>query len=73
MECDTCTRWYHGSCVGTSQEELDALGDAQWECPECQISRCVNPAHADAPSIPSSGAAHQAEDSHLSFLIQEEM
>lgn len=39
VECDTCTRWYHGSCVGASQEELDALGDAQWECPECQISR----------------------------------
>ena len=39
VECGSCTRWYHGSCAGATQEDLDALGDAEWECPECQISR----------------------------------
>ena len=39
VECGSCARWYHGSCAGATQEDLDALGDAEWECPECQISR----------------------------------
>ena len=39
VECGTCTRWYHGACAGATQEDLDALGNAEWECPECQISR----------------------------------
>ena len=34
------SRRYHGACAGASQEEVDALGDADWECPECGSARC---------------------------------
>jgi hypothetical protein len=36
-----CNRWYHGACAGTTQDEIDALGSAEWECPECQMHRCA--------------------------------
>ena len=30
--CDSCPRWFHGSCVGITEEE--SL-DLDWICPEC--------------------------------------
>jgi len=39
VACGSCNRWYHGACAGASQEDVDALGSANWECPECQMHR----------------------------------
>jgi len=34
--CDTCSRWYHGSCVGVSAGDIKLM--TAYMCPEC-ISR----------------------------------
>ncbi|BDA48817.1 probable pH-interacting protein at C-terminar half [Coccomyxa sp. Obi] len=39
VACGVCNRWYHGACAGATQEDIDALGAAEWECPECQMHR----------------------------------
>ncbi|KNC97398.1 uncharacterized protein SPPG_07325 [Spizellomyces punctatus DAOM BR117] len=35
--CDGCDEWFHGDCVGISEE--DAKGIAKWVCPVCQKDR----------------------------------
>jgi hypothetical protein len=42
VACGLCNRWYHGACAGATQEEIDSLGQAEWECPECQMHRCAS-------------------------------
>lgn len=38
--CDTCNRWFHGACVGMTQEDVDGIPeDEQWDCPGCRIAR----------------------------------
>ena len=32
LQCDTCEYWYHGSCVGVTEES----DKKDWFCPECQ-------------------------------------
>ncbi|KAI4722468.1 hypothetical protein E4T48_01363 [Aureobasidium sp. EXF-10727] len=32
--CDSCNEWFHGECVGISQEEGSSLDE--YTCPECQ-------------------------------------
>ncbi len=39
VACGVCNRWYHGACAGATQDDIDALGSAEWECPECQMHR----------------------------------
>lgn len=33
LGCDTCDEWYHGDCVGITEEQADALGN--YVCPPC--------------------------------------
>ena len=49
VACGMCNRWYHGACAGTTQDEIDALGSAEWECPECQMHRCAPCSYPDIP------------------------
>ncbi len=37
----SAARRYHGACAGLTQEDVDALGSADWECPECDSYRCA--------------------------------
>ena len=32
VECDSCDRWYHNTCVPTYNPESD------WNCPGCTMS-----------------------------------
>jgi len=32
--CDTCSRWFHGSCVGVSTSDLQLM--TAYVCPECR-------------------------------------
>ncbi|KAL1527581.1 hypothetical protein AB1Y20_008968 [Prymnesium parvum] len=37
LACDECDCWFHGECVGVTQEEADALG--KWACKTCAPTR----------------------------------
>jgi len=35
IACDTCNLWFHGSCVGITEEEAKAV--EEYKCPNCQL------------------------------------
>jgi hypothetical protein len=35
LDCDECKVWYHGSCVGVTEEELGKI--KTWVCESCQL------------------------------------
>ena len=34
--CDICEKWFHCSCVGVQEDELDTIG--AWICEKCKIT-----------------------------------
>ncbi|KAK9868990.1 hypothetical protein WJX84_004562 [Apatococcus fuscideae] len=40
IACDSCNKWYHGDCIGMTEEQNNDIGDHEsWECPDCATSR----------------------------------
>ncbi|KAL3929801.1 MAG: hypothetical protein SGPRY_001807 [Prymnesium sp.] len=37
LACDECDRWFHGECVGVTEEEAEAV--AKWVCKKCEPKR----------------------------------
>ena len=38
--CDSCNRWFHGTCVAMTQEDVDSIAETQpWNCPGCWNTR----------------------------------
>lgn len=33
--CDDCLYWYHPKCVGLKVQDVKAMGDQDWFCPDC--------------------------------------
>lgn len=36
IACDVCNEWYHGDCVGMTEDEGRLLEDEQYVCPFCR-------------------------------------
>ena len=68
--CKDAPRRYHGACAGTSQEDIDALGDADWECPECASARHGPRLLPDSHPTLSSGARCPACSCTLQLLLR---
>ncbi|CAI4232187.1 unnamed protein product [Auanema sp. JU1783] len=39
LACNNCGQWYHGKCVGISEDDIDNL--TSWTCPHCDIPKQV--------------------------------
>ena len=40
IACDTCSEWFHGSCVGVSTKKGKEIEDNghEWTCPKCEYN-----------------------------------
>ena len=44
IACDTCSEWFHGSCVGVSQKKGTEMEDngQEWTCPKCEYNSVLS-------------------------------
>ena len=39
--CDSCDKWFHGNCVGTTKHQIDVINEteeAMWFCKQCRLT-----------------------------------
>ena len=36
IACDTCSEWFHGSCVGITVKKGKEMKDNEWTCLKCR-------------------------------------
>jgi len=77
LACDRCEEWYHGDCVGVSEEQADEIGD--WVCSACLTTPTVVSIKAvgDEQLVPCEvpraelSAANEEEDGKLYCLCHQ--
>ena len=44
IACDTCSEWFHGSCVGVSTKKGKEIEDNgyEWTCPKCEYNSALS-------------------------------
>ena len=44
IACDTCSEWFHGSCVGVSMKKGKEIEDNgyEWTCPKCEYNSALS-------------------------------
>ena len=44
IACDTCSEWFHGSCVGVSMKKGKDIEDNgyEWTCPKCEYNSALS-------------------------------
>ena len=44
IACDTCSEWFHGSCVGVSTKKGKEIEDNgyEWTCPKCEYNSVLS-------------------------------
>ena len=77
IECDNCKNWFHGRCVGVSEDQTKELQETEWKCPPCSrgqiddpnVDLCEETHDSNENSIESTDvsnnvASDKTEDSH---------
>ncbi|OWA51734.1 putative PHD finger protein 3 [Hypsibius exemplaris] len=65
ISCDTCSDWFHGTCVDVTKKEGDAITREKrmWQCPPCSEKNATSGSSQDV-ATPEASKSHEEPSSY---------